>query len=130
MSASSPLDAILQRRSAAGLRAPGPTREQLALLLRAATTVPDHGMLQPYRFVIVEGEARTVFGAATAPSSTSSPPPPAGPACSTAARTSSSTTASPSTSSATPPPRSPAWAPTTPPPRRSALPPQNRDRPR
>lgn len=66
MSAPSLLDAILQRRSAAGLRAPGPTREQLALLLRAATTVPDHGMLQPYRFVVVEGEARTVFGDAIA----------------------------------------------------------------
>jgi nitroreductase len=66
MSAPSLLDAILQRRSAAGLRAPGPTREQLALLLRAATTVPDHGMLQPYRFVVVEGEARARLGDAIA----------------------------------------------------------------
>lgn len=66
MSAPSLLDAILHRRSASGLRAPGPTREQLELLLRAATTVPDHGMLQPYRFVVVEGEARARFGDAIA----------------------------------------------------------------
>ena len=66
MSAPSLLDAILQRRSAAGLRGPGPTPEQLHLLLRAATTVPDHGLLQPYRFVLVDGDARTRFGDALA----------------------------------------------------------------
>ncbi len=66
MSAQSLLDAILQRRSATGLAAPGPTPEQLHLLLRAATTVPDHGLLKPYRFVVVDGDARTRFGDALA----------------------------------------------------------------
>ncbi|MBK9758215.1 MAG: nitroreductase [Nannocystis sp.] len=60
------LDAILQRRSAAGLSPPGPTPQQFELLLRAATTVPDHGMLQPYRFVLVADEARARLGDALA----------------------------------------------------------------
>ncbi len=41
-----------------------PTAEQLEAVLRAATTVPDHGGLRPWRFVVVSGPARERFGAA------------------------------------------------------------------
>jgi len=53
---------MLTRRSTAALTEPGPDRDQLDLLLRAAATVPDHGSLRPWRFVVVTGEARQRFG--------------------------------------------------------------------
>lgn len=34
--------------------------------MRAAGTVPDHGLLRPFRFVFAEGEARATFGDALA----------------------------------------------------------------
>lgn len=60
------LRAILERRSLTRLLAPGPSFEQLELVLRAALTVPDHGSLRPYRFLVVEGEGRARFGRALA----------------------------------------------------------------
>lgn len=63
-----PLEAMLerleQRRSAPlrGLAAPGPTPEELQRLLHLAARVPDHGRLVPWRFIIVEGEARRALG--------------------------------------------------------------------
>ncbi|MGC8464161.1 MAG: nitroreductase family protein, partial [Acidimicrobiales bacterium] len=41
-----------------------PSAGQLDAILRAATTVPDHGGLRPWRFVVVSGAARERFGAA------------------------------------------------------------------
>ncbi|MFN8517932.1 MAG: nitroreductase family protein [Chloroflexota bacterium] len=58
------IDLIAARRTAPGLTTPGPTGAQLRAILGAATRVPDHGRLRPYRFVIVAGEARRRFGAA------------------------------------------------------------------
>lgn len=60
-----PLEPLLQRRSVPSrqLGAPGPTPEQLDALLAAACRVPDHGRLVPWRFLIVEGEARIALGA-------------------------------------------------------------------
>jgi thiosulfate/3-mercaptopyruvate sulfurtransferase len=58
------LDLIIGRRSAPALTTPAPTRDQLRTMLAAAVSVPDHGRLRPYRFVVVEGEARRRFGAA------------------------------------------------------------------
>jgi nitroreductase len=63
---SSVLEAILHRRSALALSGPPPTPEQLELLLRAAATVPDHGMLRPYRFVVIRPDGRDRFGDALA----------------------------------------------------------------
>ena len=60
------LDLVIQRRSASKLQEPGPSRTELAQILRAASTVPDHGTLRPYRFVVVEGEGRAAFGDALA----------------------------------------------------------------
>ena len=49
-----------QRRSASAqtLQAPGPDADQLADLLRLAARVPDHGKMTPWRFVVLEGEAK------------------------------------------------------------------------
>ena len=38
--------------------APGPDDAQLQRILSAAMRVPDHGKLNPWRFVIFEGDAR------------------------------------------------------------------------
>jgi nitroreductase len=57
---------MLGRRSARLLAPPGPTADELDAILRAASTVPDHGRLRPYRFVVVEGDARARFGDALA----------------------------------------------------------------
>jgi len=58
------IDLLLKRRSAkpAMLAAPGPTGEQLTTILTAATRVPDHKKLEPWRFIVFEGEARAAFG--------------------------------------------------------------------
>ena len=53
------LDFLLTRRSrpAKTLVAPGPDRAVLETLLRAAGRCPDHGKLEPWRFVVLEGAA-------------------------------------------------------------------------
>ena len=58
------VDLLLKRRSAkpAFLAEPGPTREQLDTILTAAGRVPDHKKLEPWRFIVFEGEARASFG--------------------------------------------------------------------
>lgn len=57
---------ILSRRSIVALAEPGPNAQQLELMLRAATTVPDHGSLRPYRFLVSDGAGRERFGNALA----------------------------------------------------------------
>lgn len=54
------LDFLLTRRSrpARTLAHPGPDRASLTLLLTAAARVPDHGKLEPWRFVVIEGAAQ------------------------------------------------------------------------
>jgi nitroreductase len=58
------LDLLLTRRSvkAAMLAEPGPTPGQLTTILTAAARVPDHKKLEPWRFIVFEGEARAAFG--------------------------------------------------------------------
>lgn len=58
------LDLLLKRRSVkpAAMIAPGPTPEQLDTILTAASRVPDHKKLAPWRFVVFEGQARADFG--------------------------------------------------------------------
>lgn len=53
------LDFLLTRRSrpAKTLRAPAPTTEELRTILTAAARVPDHGKLEPWRFVVLEPAA-------------------------------------------------------------------------
>jgi len=57
------LDLLLQRRSVKLLGVPGPTEEQLKTLLTAAARVPDHKAVTPWRFVVIDGDARESFGA-------------------------------------------------------------------
>lgn len=61
-----PIDFLLSRRSAGTLGEPGPTRAQLDRILLATGGVPDHGLLRPFRFVVVEGDGRKHFGDALA----------------------------------------------------------------
>ena len=53
------LDFLLTRRSrpAKTLAPPVPTREQLQQILTAAARTPDHGKLEPWRFIVIEGAA-------------------------------------------------------------------------
>ncbi len=60
------LACLMTRRTATRLVEPGPTTEQLAVILSAATTAPDHKMLRPWRFVVVRGEARATLATAIA----------------------------------------------------------------
>lgn len=62
---SSPLSLLSTRRSAKPrlLSGPGPTPAELEQILRIASRTPDHGKLQPWRFVIVEDSQRDAFAA-------------------------------------------------------------------
>lgn len=62
------IDALLSRASPPRLTEPGPSREQLEIILKAGSRAPDHARLQPFRFLIVEGEARDRLGALMADS--------------------------------------------------------------
>lgn len=58
------LELLLTRRSvkAAMLVEPGPDAGQLATILTAAVRVPDHKKLEPWRFIVFQGDARAEFG--------------------------------------------------------------------
>lgn len=55
---------MLTRRSVPvlAMQGPGPDASQLELIVKAATRVPDHGKLAPWRLIIFEGEARQRAG--------------------------------------------------------------------
>jgi nitroreductase len=58
------VDFLLARRSSkpALLAAPGPSPAELETILKAASRVPDHKKLAPWRFIVFEGAARAAFG--------------------------------------------------------------------
>lgn len=56
------ISALQNRISIAKLGEPGPSREQLATMLRAAMRAPDHGVLRPWRFMVIEGAERERLG--------------------------------------------------------------------
>jgi nitroreductase len=60
------LDFLLTRRSRPPkiLRPPVPTREELSVLLTAAARSPDHGKLEPWRFLVLEKAALARIAAA------------------------------------------------------------------
>lgn len=60
------LNFLLSRRSrpAKTLVAPAPSREELIELLTAAARTPDHGKLEPWRFVVIRRPAMARFAAA------------------------------------------------------------------
>jgi len=49
--------------SALTLTEPAPSAGEIETLLRLATRVPDHGKLSPWRFVILQGDAKAAFAA-------------------------------------------------------------------
>lgn len=57
------LASIKNRRSAGKLHAQrAPTREQIELLLEACTWAPNHKLTNPWRFIVIAGEARKTMG--------------------------------------------------------------------
>lgn len=58
------IDFMLARRSApiAELKEPAPSDAEIATMLRIAARVPDHGMVQPWRFILYRGEVRHEIG--------------------------------------------------------------------
>ncbi len=58
------LDLLLSRRSGSAkrMKGPGPSDAQIRTLIQAATRVPDHGKLTPWRFLIFKNDARNKFG--------------------------------------------------------------------
>jgi nitroreductase len=55
-------ETIRSRRSSGLLVEPAPTREELRVLFEAAVYAPDHKELHPWRFIVLEGAAKTAFG--------------------------------------------------------------------
>lgn len=56
------LVALQSRTAAPRLVEPAPEDAALEQIFRAALRAPDHGMLRPWRFLVVEGEARNKLG--------------------------------------------------------------------
>ncbi len=55
---------IKSRRSIGNLSEPAPSHAQIKAAVACAATAPDHKKLQPWRFIVTEGEARAQLGAA------------------------------------------------------------------
>jgi nitroreductase len=56
---------LLQRRRSTSAKAmgdPGPSAAQLREILQIASRTPDHGKLFPWRFLVIEGDARAKLG--------------------------------------------------------------------
>lgn len=58
------LQSLLQRVSIPAnlLREPAPTPEHLNTILQAALAAPDHAGLRPWRFIVIQGDARRRLG--------------------------------------------------------------------
>ena len=56
------LTALHTRKASPKLVEPLPTDDELTLIYQAALRAPDHGMLRPWRFLLVKGQARNKLG--------------------------------------------------------------------
>ena len=56
------VDVMISRVSPAKLSEPAPPPEALEKMLAAAVAAPDHGRIRPWRFVVIQGQARERFG--------------------------------------------------------------------
>lgn len=56
-------EAILKRSSESRLEAPAPPAEVLERALACAARAPDHALLRPWRYLVIEGEGREHLGA-------------------------------------------------------------------
>ena len=62
---SSPIVEFMLNRASAPiqeLREPAPSDSEIETLIRIASRVPDHGRLEPWRFIVYRGEARECVG--------------------------------------------------------------------
>jgi nitroreductase len=60
------LEPLMTRRSVGVFGDGAPTEAEIDAIVRAATTVPDHGALRPWRLVVIQGAGREAFGDALA----------------------------------------------------------------
>lgn len=56
------LDVIMARASPIRLGDPGPNAEETRRIVAAGLRAPDHGQLHPWKFLLIEGQARGAFG--------------------------------------------------------------------
>lgn len=56
------LELLLSRQSRWPLVEPAPSKDELNRVIDVALRAPDHGQLQPWRFVLIRGEARQALG--------------------------------------------------------------------
>ena len=56
------IEVLHQRAASPRLIEPAPSSDELALIYQAALRAPDHGMLRPWRFLVVDGDARSELG--------------------------------------------------------------------
>ncbi len=56
------IEALLRRYSARALKEPAPDDAALGLILESATRAADHGLLRPWRFIVIRSEDRAQFG--------------------------------------------------------------------
>lgn len=56
------LELLKARTSSPALREPAPNEEQLTEMFKAALRAPDHASLQPYRFLVIQGEGLDKLG--------------------------------------------------------------------
>ena len=56
------IELLLNRNSRPILQEPGPDQQQEEIIFKAALRAPDHGLLRPWKFLTVEGEARDDLG--------------------------------------------------------------------
>lgn len=62
MTTAAVMASLLSRVSVGELTEPAPAGDALEQIFQAAVRAPDHGLLKPWRFVTVEGEARRAMG--------------------------------------------------------------------
>ena len=56
------IDLLLNRNSYAKLQEPAPKGDDRERIFQAALRAPDHAMLKPWRFLVVEGDRRKTLG--------------------------------------------------------------------
>ena len=56
------IEALLRRYSARALQEPAPDEAALGLIFETAIHAADHGLLRPWRFIVIKSDARAQFG--------------------------------------------------------------------
>ena len=56
------VELLCQRVSSPRLTEPAPNKQELDLVFKSALRAPDHMMLRPWRYLVIEGEARHKLG--------------------------------------------------------------------